>query len=285
MAIKKSHKGSFFDKKEILDRKTREENLFEHINIQFKKITELSSGWKSILKNVDIGKIRSRKDLAYIPITRKSSLAELQKKNFPYGNLNTKHYSKFPFMFASPGPIYEPGDLNDFWNMSRALYAAGLRSEDISYNTFSYHLGPAGIMMHQAANNLGSTVIAGGVGNTDLQIETIKNLSPSFYIGTPSFLKIILEKAKKNNIYISTIKKALVGAEPLPTSLRKYLLSLGVEVMQMYGIAEVGCIAYETKNENNILSNGMIVEEDIILEIVRPGTTKPSSPATIKSLP
>ena len=110
-------------------------------------------------------------------------------------------------MFASPGPIYEPGDHNDFWNMSRSLHSAGLRKKDIAYNTFSYHLGPAGLMFHQACNDLGCSVIPGGIGNTDLQLETIKNLNPSFYIGTPSFLKILLEKAKENKIDISFFKR------------------------------------------------------------------------------
>ena len=126
-----------------------------------------------------------------IPVTKKSSFPDIQKKAFPYGNLNTKPYYQFPFMFASPGPIYEPGNKSDFWNMSRSLHAAGLQEQDIAYNTFSYHLGPAGIMMHQACNNMGCTVIPGGIGNTELQLETIQNLKPSFYIGTPSFLKII----------------------------------------------------------------------------------------------
>ena len=126
--------------------------------------------------------------------------------------------------------------------------------------------------MHNAVNNLGATAIPGGVGNTDLQVETISNLKPSFYIGTPSFLKIIIDKARDKNQDISSLKKGIVGAEPLPNSLRSWLLSKGVDVLQMYGTAEVGCIAYETKDFNNNLVDGMIIEENIILEIVRPGT-------------
>ena len=272
MALNNNPNRNFFDKKEILDRQVREEMLFKEFSQSLKKITSLSIGWKKILDDIDLNNIKNRDDLNAIPITRKSSLATLQKNNYPYGNLTTKPSSKFPFMFASPGPIYEPGDYNDFWNMSRSLHAAGLRESQIAYNTFSYHLGPAGLMMHNAANNLGCSVIPGGIGNTELQVDTISNLKPHFYIGTPSFLKIILENAKKKNKDVSSIKKGLVGAEPLPASLRNVLLQDGVDVCQMYGIAEVGCIAYETKDNNNKLINGMILEEDIILEIIRPGT-------------
>ena len=271
----------FYDKREISGRDTRETMLFENFSEKLKKITNFSKGWKKILNDIDLEKVKTRDDLAGIPITKKSSLTNLQKNNLPYGNLTTKPFNQFPYMFASPGPIYEPGDNNDFWNMCRSLYAAGLKNGDVSYNTFSYHLGPAGIMMHNAANKLGSTVIPGGIGNTELQVETISNLKPSFYIGTPSFLKIILEKAKKNNINNFSLKRGLVGAEPLPASLRSTLANDGVEVMQMYGIAEVGCIAYETKESNNSLVEGMIVEEDIILEIVRPGTSMALPPGEV----
>ena len=274
MALNSNSNNKFFDEKELLDRKLREELLFRDFSSNLKKIASLSSGWKEILKEIDLNNINNRDDLNSIPITRKSSLTNLQKDNFPYGNLTTKAPNKFPYMFASPGPIYEPGDYNDFWNMSRSLHAAGLRGNQLAYNTFSYHLGPAGIMMHNAANNLGSTVIPGGVGNTDLQVDTICNLKPDFYIGTPSFLKIILENAKKNNKDISSLKKGLVGAEPLPASLRNALLQDGVDVCQMYGIAEAGCIAYETKDDQDRLVDGMLIEEDIILEIIRPGTSE-----------
>ncbi|MBF96063.1 MAG: AMP-dependent synthetase [Pelagibacterales bacterium] len=281
MALDNKTKRNYYDQREILDRESRERIIFENLNKKLMKIINDSEGWKNILKNVNIEEINNRDDLSSIPITKKSSLVNLQKNNFPYGNLTTKPHSDFPFMFASPGPIYEPGDNNDFWNMSRSLFAAGLKKGDIVYNTFSYHLGPAGIMMHNASNNLGNTVIPGGIGNTDLQIETISNLRPSFYIGTPSFLKIILEKAKQNNMNISSLKKGLVGAEPLPTSLRSLLANEGVDVMQMYGIAEAGCIAYETKDAENNLIEGMMVEEDIILEIVRPGTIEALPPGEV----
>ena len=275
MAIEKENsKILFFEKRETLEREEREKILFRDFSSKLRNITNLSKGWSNILKNIDLKNINSRADLSSIPITKKSSLPSIQKKKFPFGDLNTKPYHQFPYMFASPGPIYEPGDYDDFWKMARSLFAAGLRQGELVYNTFSYHLGPAGLMMHQAANSLKCSVIPGGIGNTDLQLETIENLCPSFYIGTPSFLKILLEKAKQNNKKISCLNKGLVGAEPLPMSLRNNLSELGVDVLQMYGIAEVGCIAYETKTSNKELVKGMIVEEDIILEIVRPGTSE-----------
>ena len=262
----------YFDKRETLEREERENILFENFSKKLKTIASLSVGWKNILSSCNLDNIKSRNDLCSIPITRKSSLTNMQKDVFPYGGLTTKSYNQFPYIFASPGPIYEPGDHNDFWNMSRGLYAAGLRKEILAYNTFSYHLGPAGLMMQNAANNIGSTVIPGGTGNTELQIETICNLKPSFYIGTPSFLKILHEIAKKNNNDISCFRNGLVGAEPLTTALRNELSNNGTDVLQMYGIAEAGCIAYETKDLEKNLNHGMIIEEDIILEIVRPGT-------------
>ena len=135
--------------------------------------------------------------------------------------------------------------------------------------------------MHQACNSIGCTVIPGGVGNTELQLETISNLKPSFYLGTPSFLKILLEKAKNNKLDISCLKKGLVGAEPFPTALRKKISEEGVNVLQMYGIAEVGCIAYETMDQSNNLVDGMLIEEDVILEIVRPGTSRSLPPGEV----
>ncbi len=265
-------KSIYYDARETITQEERENILFKDISKRLKKIVKLSKGWSDILKGINLNKINSRKDLSSLPITRKSFLTNLQKKNLPYGNLTIKHPNHFPYKFASPGPIYEPGDTNDFWNMSRSLYAAGLRKGDVVYNTFSYHLGPAGIMMHHAANRLGCPVIAGGVGNTQLQVQTINDLAPTFYIGTPSFLKVILENARENKIDISSLKKGLVGAEPFPNSLREIFAENDIDVLQMYGIAEVGCIAYETTDKNRSLVKGMVIEEDTILEIVRPGT-------------
>jgi phenylacetate-CoA ligase len=202
-------------------------------------------------------------------------LVELQKKNKPYAGFNIKSPKKYEYMFASPGPIYEPGEKGDFWNMASCLYASGLRKGDLVYNTFSYHLGPAGIMMGNSAIDIGCSVIPAGVGNTDLQILTIEALNPDFYIGTPSFLKIILDKISLNKMNIPKLKNALVGAEPFPNQLRKYFKDkYKIVPLQMYGTAELGCIAFETKDINKNVNDGMILEENIILEIVKPGSNE-----------
>jgi phenylacetate-CoA ligase len=274
--MKNTKEKFFHNDSEIQEPQERENFLFKNFNEKLEFICSKSKGWNEILAGHDIKKIRTREHLKALPITRKSSLTNIQNKNLPYGGLNTKEYYDFPYMFASPGPIYEPGDNGDFWNMASSLFAAGLRKSDIVYNTFSYHLGPAGIMLSNAANQLGCSVIAGGIGNTDLQIETIIKLKPSFYMGTPSFLKIILEKIINKNSSISSFRNALVGAEAFPKELRNYINStFGISPLQMYGTAEVGCIAYETKDAEDKVNKGMIVEENIILEIVRPGSTEP----------
>lgn len=274
MVMIKNIENHYYSKQEFDKPEIREERLFKNFSQRLKKIVTLSKGWSRILNNININKIDCRKDLEKVPITRKSDLNIIQSHNLPYGDLTTKNPSDFPYIFSSPGPIYEPGDYKDFWNLSSCLYSAGLREKKIAYNTFSYHLGPAGIMFSNAVKQLGSSIVAGGVGNTDAQLKTLQDIKPDFYIGTPSFLKILLEKAKENNINISSVKKGIVGAEPLPNSLRDLLKQLGVDVIQMYGAAEVGCIAYETKDyQEKKINDGMIVEENIILEIVRPGTS------------
>ncbi len=275
MVVKKLQRQTYFSEEELQDPIKREELLFNRISEKLTKIVALSSGWKNRLKGVNLEKVKNRLDLNNIPITRKSSLIKLQKECAPYAGFNIKHTSKFEYMFASPGPIYEPGEKGDFWNMASCLHAAGLRKGDLVYNTFSYHLGPAGIMIGNSAIDIGCSVVAGGTGNTDLQIATIDALKPNFYIGTPSFLKIILDKTIEKNLKSSSIRSALVGAEPFPKNLRDYLEEKHkISPLQMYGTAEVGCIAFETKDKNNNINQGMVVEENIILEIVKPGTNQ-----------
>ena len=275
MVVDTKDKNKYFTNAEIQSPESRENKLFENFSSKLKTVITNSYGWKEILANQSLDTIKNRDDLEKLPITRKSSLIDLQQKNPPYGGLNSKEPSEFDYMFASPGPIYEPGEKGDFWNIASSLYAAGIRKGNVVYNTFSYHLGPAGIMFGNAANHLGCTVIAGGIGNTDLQIATIETLKPNFYLGTPSFLKIILDKTRKNKSDLSCIKNALVGAEAFPEDLRNYFSKeFSICPLQMYGTAEVGCIAFETKNNQGKVNTGMVLEENIIIEIVRPGTLK-----------
>ena len=242
----KLNENDYYIDEEIQDPIKREEELFRNLGDKIKNITKSSNGWKRKLEGVNFENIKTRKDLEHIPITRKSSLIELQRNNMPYAGFNIKNPKKYDYMFASPGPIYEPGEKGDYWNMTSSLYASGLRKGDLVYNTFSYHLGPAGIMIGNSAIELGCAVVPGGIGNSDLQIATISSLRPDFYIGTPSFLKIIMDKMYENKIDYSFLKNALVGAEPFPKELRKYFKErYQIVPLQMYGTAAVGCIAYE----------------------------------------
>ena len=174
-------------------------------------------------------------------------------------------------MFQSPGPIYEPeGEGRDYWRSARALYAAGFRAGDLVHNSFSYHLTPAGSMMETGAHAIGCTVFAGGVGNTELQLQALAELRADGYAGTPSFLRILFEKAAEGGIALPSLTKALLSGEAFPPSLRDWLAERGVQGYQCYATADVGLIAYETSARE-----GLVLDEGVILEIVRPGTGTP----------
>ncbi len=223
------------------------------------------------LKDVDPAAVTSRAALAGLPVLRKSVLGAVQKKNPPMGGLIAVPMTKVRHVFMSPGPIFEiETDEPDYFRGARAMHAAGLRPGDIVYNTFSYHLTPAGMMMESAARALGCAVVPGGVGNTELQLDAIEAIRPNAYIGTPSFLKILLEKGAELGKDISSLKKAFVGAEALPPSLRQMFRDKGLSCLQSYGTADLGTIAYESE-----ALEGMIVDEGVIVEIVRPGTGDP----------
>jgi phenylacetate-CoA ligase len=223
------------------------------------------------LKDVDPAAVTSRAALARLPVLRKSVLGAVQKKSPPMGGLIAVPMTKVRHVFMSPGPIFEiETDEPDYFRGARAMHAAGLRPGDIVYNTFSYHLTPAGMMMESAARALGCAVVPGGVGNTELQLDAIEAIRPNAYIGTPSFLKILLEKGAELGKDISSLKKAFVGAEALPPSLRQMFRDKGLSCLQSYGTADLGTIAYESE-----ALEGMIVDEGVIVEIVRPGTGDP----------
>jgi phenylacetate-CoA ligase len=223
------------------------------------------------LKDVDPASVTSRAALAKLPVLRKSVLGAVQKKSPPMGGLITVPMSRVRHVFMSPGPIFEiETDEPDYFRGARAMHAAGLRPGDVVYNTFSYHLTPAGMMMESAARALGCAVVPGGVGNTELQLDAIEAIRPDAYIGTPSFLKILLEKAAELGRDISSLRKAFVGAEALPPSLRQMFRDKGLSCLQSYGTADLGTIAYESES-----LEGMIVDEGVIVEIVRPGTGDP----------
>jgi phenylacetate-CoA ligase len=202
---------------------------------------------------------------------RKSDLKAMQEETPPFGGLTASRASTLKRLLVSPGPIFEPeGHAKDWWGAARAFFAAGFRKGDIVINCFSYHLTPGGHIMESGALALGCPVIPAGVGNTDQQVEAIRYLKPAGYAGTPDFLKVLLDRARELNSDGSSIKRALVSGAALPGTLRQELKERGVTVYQNYGTADLGVIAYESEQ-----SEGLIVNEGLIVEIVRPGTGEP----------
>ena len=244
---------------------------------QFARLTGIiaramtASGWAKYLSGVDPDAVTSRVALAKLPVLRKSDISALQKENPPFGGLNVTPPGKARRLLMSPGPIFEPeGEGADWWGAARAVYAAGFRSGDIVHNSFAYHLTPGGFILESGARALGCAVIPGGVGNTEQQLEAIAHYKPSGYVGTPDFLKILLDTAEKSGKDAASIKRGLVSGAALPASLREELRGRGVAVLQCYATAELGVIAYESDS-----SDGMLVNETVIIEIVRPGTGDP----------
>jgi phenylacetate-CoA ligase len=228
-------------------------------------------GWKRHLAGIDPKAVTSRTALAALPLLRKSDLLSLQKEMPPFGGFNLVAPGKARRLMMSPGPIFEPeGHTKDFAGVARAIFAAGIRPGDILHNSFSYHLTPGAWMFEAAAEALGCPVIPGGVGNTEQQVEAIAHLRPSAYAGTPDFLKVLLDTAQKIGKDASSLTRGLVSGAALPGSLRAELKSRGVDVAQCYATAEAGVIAYETPARE-----GMVVNETLIVEIVRPGTGDP----------
>jgi phenylacetate-CoA ligase len=260
-----------YDALETRDPGERERALFAALPRHVAQAKKHAPGWARILTGVDAAAVTSRAALAKLPVTRKSDLTGLQKAERPLGGLNATPVGKLGKLFVSPGPIYDPeGRGSDWWRLSRALFAGGFRAGDLALNTFSHHFTPAGSMLESGALALGCTVIPGGVGQTEMQVATIADLGVNAYIGTPSFLKLIVEKADELKADIASLKKAAVGAEYLPPALRKAMGERGIRVIQSYASADLGLIAYESE-----ALEGMILDEALILEIVRPGTGDP----------
>jgi phenylacetate-CoA ligase len=261
----------YYDALEVRDPAERERALMAALPLQVAHAQRSAPGFARILAGVAAQDITSRAALAGLPVTRKSELKELQTASLPFGGLDAAVPGKLARIFISPGPIYDPeshGD--DYWRMARPLFAAGIRAGQAVQNCFSYHFSPAASMLEGGLFKLGCTVIPAGVGQTEMQVAAISALKPAAYVGTPSFLRIIVEKALETGADIASLKRALVGGEALPATLRKWLTEQGVCTLQMYATADLGTIAYESE-----ALEGMIVDEDIILELVRPGTGEP----------
>lgn len=261
---------NLFNPKESQSHISREHDLFAKLPGFISYAKQNSPYYKNILADITADNITNREQLATLPITRKSSLISLQKTAPPLAGLNSEqgHISR---LFQSPGPINDPENCeNDWWRMGQAFYAAGFREHDKVQNCLSYHLTPGGFILDSGARACGCIVIPAGPGQTEQQLDTIEGLKPQGYCGTPSFLKILLNKAQQQKRDISSITKALVTGEALPKALRDEFTAAGINTLQAYASADVGLIAYES-----IADDGLIIAEDLIVEIVRPGSLEP----------
>ena len=261
----------YYDALETRDPELRERALFAALPGQIAHARAKAPYFTELLAEVDPAAVTDRAALAKLPLTRKSALIARHKADPPFGGLAAVESGELAGIFASPGPIYEPHSKRpDYWRLARALHAAGVRRGDLLHNCFAYHFTPAGAMVESAAQAMGCAVFPGGVGNTEAQVRAIADLRPAAFVGTPSFLKIILEKGREMGVDLSGLTKGLVGGEALPASLRDALAGHGVDVLQCYATAELGLIAYESPARE-----GMILDEGVIVEIVTPGTGEP----------
>jgi phenylacetate-CoA ligase len=259
-----------YDPLEIRDHAVRERDQFAQMPATIAHAMT-APGWAKQLAGTDAKAVNSRAALAKLPVLRKADLVALQKEYPPFGGLIVTPASSVKRLLMSPGPIFEPEGMGqDWWGAARALFAAGFRKGDIAHNSFAYHLTPGGFIMESGAHALGCAVIPGGVGNTEQQLEAIAHYRPTGYVGTPDFLKVLLDTAEKSGKDVSSLKRGLVSGAALPASLRDELGRRGVAVLQCYATAELGVIAYESEARE-----GMIVNETVIVEIVRPGTSDP----------
>ena len=276
--------NTFYDALETRSPQAREAALMAALPGQIAHAQQHSAAFASILAGMDAASVSSREALARLPVTRKYELLERQQAARASANGNGANagkvfggFSALDFghamrrVFASPGTIYEPeGTRADYWRMARTMYAAGFRAGDLIHNSFSYHFVPAGSMMETGAHALGCTVFPGGTGQTEQQVQAMVDLQPAGYIGTPSFLKLIVEKAADMGVALPSVKRALVSGEACPPSLRDWLGERGIAAYQCYATADLGLIAYETAARE-----GLVLDEGVIVEIVRPGTGDP----------
>lgn len=264
--------ASYFDSLETRDPEAREASQFTLLADLVAQAIDNAPGWAKQLAGVDPRAVNSRAALSKLPVLRKTTLKDLQQTDPPLGGFAT---GRAAHIFASPGPIYEPeGYGSDFWRAARALYAAGFREGDIVHNTFAYHLTPGGWILDSGARALGCTVVPAGPGNTEQQLDAISHIRPTGFIGVPDYLKILLDKASEAGSDASSINKAMVGGGALFPSLRQEYSERGISCMQCYATADLGVAAYESATPDGP-TEGMIVDEGVIMEIVRPGTGDP----------
>jgi phenylacetate-CoA ligase len=259
-----------YDELETRDPEQRERELFGRLP-DLLALASSAPGWAEQLAGIEPNAVTSREALATLPVLRKSELSARQKQLPPFGGFSVGAPGTMRRVLMSPGPIFEPeGKGADFWGAARALFAAGFRAGDILHNSFSYHLTPGAFIMESGALALGCAVIPAGTGNTEQQLEAMAHLRPSGYLGTPDYLKVLLDAAAAAKKDVSSLARGLVSGAALPLSLRQELAARGVAVLQCYATADLGVIAYESQSRE-----GMIVNESLLVEIARPGSGNP----------
>ena len=272
--------NDFFDALETREPLAREAALLAALPGQIANAQANARAFAASLRGIDGAGVTTRARLAALPVIRKHELLEAQRTSRAsdlFGGFSSIAWGSVPparrasKVFASPGPIYEPeAARRDYWRMARALFAAGFRAGDLVHNAFSYHFTPAGSMMESGAAAIGCTVFPAGTGQTELQVQTMADMRPDAYAGTPSFLRILLEKADESGIVLPSLTKASLGGEGFPVALRRWLHDRGIAAYQSYGTADLGLVAYETEARE-----GLVVDESVLVEIVRPGTGDP----------
>ena len=264
--------GTYYDRQEVRNPADREASMFHALPGLLRHALDNAPFFAEQLAGIEPDAVVSRADLARLPVLRKSDLSELQQHHRPFGRLTATPLVRLARIFASPGPIYDPeGARTDYWRFARAMYAAGFRTGDIVHNSFSYHLTPAGAMAESGARALGLPVIPGGTGQTELQLRALSDVGATAYAGTPSFLLTLLERGREHGLSTASLRKALVSGEAFPPATRARLMEeFGLRAVQCYASADLGLIAYESLD-----GEGLIVDEAVIVEIVRPGTGEP----------
>ncbi|TYB86326.1 phenylacetate--CoA ligase family protein [Oceaniovalibus sp. ACAM 378] len=259
--------GNFYDQLEVRSAAERGAAIAAALPAQIARAQALPG--YGALASIDAGAVRSPGDLARLPVLRKADLVAAQGKGAPLGGYGGP-LSGFAHVFQSPGPIYEPGQVShDWWRMGRFLHACGIGAGDVVQNCFSYHLTPAGMIFESGARAVGACVLPAGTGQSELQARAAHDLGVTAYAGTPDFLKVILDAADALGLSLS-ITRAAVGGGALFPSLRAEYADRGIACLQCYATADLGNIAYESA-----AMDGMIVDEGVIVEIVRPGTGDP----------
>lgn len=266
-----------YDTLEIRPFEAREQNLFARLPALIRHAQQNTAWFAESLAGIDPETVTTREALARLPVLRKHRLIELQRTARPFGGLVASRWGELSRVFASPGPIYEPeGARADYWRSARALFAAGFRAGDLIHNSFSYHMTPGAWILEAGARALGCAVFPAGVGQSEQQAAAIADLRPTGYVGTPSFLRILLAKADELALDVSSLRKALVSGEAFLAVQREEFCRRGIVPFQAYATADLGIIAYESEARE-----GLILNEELILEIVRPGTGDPVPPGEV----